>query len=144
MDNALQIASDFCDKSIRADEVLHLATMCMDPEAWSDVASEAFAQDADHIAAALEIPELAEALENWEIAERLQAGKRFGFLVQFSTPEPDFSSSGEVISFSWGWTRCGWIYADSYEAACQLAIKWRDDVWTKPKQPTAEPTGAPA
>ncbi len=130
MENALQIASQFYDKSIRAEVVLHLPTMCFDPEAWSDCASEAFAQDADQISTVLGIPELAEELQNWEISEWLTTGKRFGFLIQFATPQPEFSAAGEPISASWGWMRTTWIYADTYDEACLLAIQWRDGVWT--------------
>lgn len=139
MDNTFEIASEFYDKSIRAETVLHLATMCAESDAWPSIVSDAFAQDAEQIAEALDIPELADELEDWEVSEWLMSHKKLGFLVLFGTPNPEFSDSGEVITASWGWTRCQWFYSETYDQACRMAIEWRDRLYAR--QPVADEAG---
>lgn len=120
-----QIANEFFDRSIRVEKLLHLGTMCMG-DAWAATAQEAFEDDAD-IWAALGMAEPEperDGPEAW--GEAICDARKLGFLVQFATPMPDrFYEDG--FSFSWGWYTTHWIYDESFETACEKALKWQEE-----------------
>lgn len=68
--------------------------------------------------------------DNDVFAELLMTWKAFGFAVQFSTPVMT-KTSARSWSFSWGYTQSTWIYADDYEKAWGLGVKWAEDCKAK-------------
>lgn len=120
-----QIISEFYDSSVRVEKVLHLGTMCMD-DAWPDIAQETFEDDADiWTALGMAEPELeSDDPEGW--SETIRDARKLGFLIQFATPVPDRFYEGG-FSFSWGWYTTRWIYDESFESACEQAMKWQKE-----------------
>ncbi|MFQ2235051.1 hypothetical protein ACK32R_04980 [Aeromonas dhakensis] len=128
-----EIREEFFNAPLRPEVIIHLGTQCLDDTAWPSQASDAFSDDAEQVWEAIGIsPPDEDAEQKWAIESHLRRHKKWGFLVQFATPIPlNFDQNGEGHSFSWGYYRLQWIYADSFELACEAAIKWQADYIAK-------------
>ncbi|WP_323946749.1 hypothetical protein [Aeromonas hydrophila] len=128
-----EIREEFFGAPIRPEVIIHLGTQCLDDSSWPSQVSDAFSFDAEKIWEAIGIaPPDEDADEKWAIESHLRRNNKFGFLVEFATPVPlNFDSNGEGHSFTWGYTALKWIYADSFELACEAAIKWQDEYLAK-------------
>jgi len=58
------------------------------------------------------------------IFDHLMDNDKSGFLVKFATPVPQNIKDGSH-SMSWGYYAAKWIYADTYQEACEKALAWR-------------------
>ena len=128
-----KIEEEFFDNSIRAESIVHIGTQCLDDYSWSDAAEEAFQQDFERVWPALGIhPPEEDEDELWAISEHLKDHNKSGFLVQFAAPIPKFMDS-DSYTCSWGYYTTEWIYAETYDAVCEKAIKWRKEYLEKEK-----------
>lgn len=126
------IQEEFFNNSIRPEKIIHLGTQCIDDCSWTDDAEEAFMNDFERVWEAIGIsPPEEEPDELWAIAEHLLHGKKNGFLIQFATPMPRNITKGGSYSFSWGAYTTHWVYADSFEIACEKAIEWKNEYIAK-------------
>lgn len=126
-----QLIDELFESSVRADTIVHLASMALQ-DAWPSGVEEAFEDDLDEVVKAIGLP-LSHSMEKDEIAEQLVDHQKLGWLVKFSTPIPShFHESG--FSFSWGLYISEWFYGEDYEALCRKALEWREtviDYWRK-------------
>ena len=121
-----EIRQNFFDNSIRPEQIIHLGTQCIEEYSWPDCTRDAFFDDPKIIWEAIGVEPPEEADEMWAVEEHLRNHSKLGFLVEFATPIPS-KFIGTSFSCSWGMYSTKWIYADSFEAACVEAVKWRDE-----------------
>ncbi len=115
-----KIMRAFIDNDIRPEVIVHLGLQCFDEYSWPDPVEEAFEEDFDEVWEAIGIaPPPSDEDEKWAIFEHLVDHSKTGFLVKFATPALSSSASG------WGSSITQWIYADTFEQACEKAIKWQ-------------------
>jgi hypothetical protein len=125
--NMNKIRENFFDNCIRPEAIIHLGTQCLDNNSWPDVAKDAFQDDFENVWEAIGIDPPAEDVDDIEIIEEhLRHNKKYGFLVQFATPVPT-DIKENCYSLSWGYYTTQWIYADTYESACEKAVQWQAD-----------------
>ena len=132
-----KISSEFFDRSIRVETLIHIGTMCVS-DSWPSVAQDAFEESNEDVwqAIGIEEPHYSDA-DSW--SEALIDARKTGYLVQFATPIPrDFYEDG--FSFSWGFYTLEWIYAETLEEACVKAIAWQEEFIEK-KRKEAEKEG---
>lgn len=119
------IISEFFDRSIRVEKLIHIGTMCMDEWAWPSIARDAFEDDAEDVweALGLEEPEIQDTSEWCEV---LVDCRKVGFLIEFATPIPwEFSENS--WSSPWSCYHTKWIYGDTFEEACEKALEWQEE-----------------
>lgn len=125
MANSKMISSEFFDRSIRAEIIIHIGSQLHDDSAWPENIQETFDYCWDDIweSAGLEPPESEDKVD---VFQRFYHAGKLGFLIQFATPIPkNITETGH--SFSWGCFTQKWIYADTYEEACQQATQWQEE-----------------
>lgn len=114
------------ENSVRAESIIHLATMLAHDQ-WPDAAKEAFMEEEpERIWSAIGIEPPYDIDDEGLIFEHLMDHSRLGFLVSFATPVPQ-DIGHESWRLSWGYYRMEWIYADTYEQACEKALDWRQE-----------------
>ena len=114
------------ENNVRAEAIIHLPTM-LAQDAWPEVAEEAFMQeDPDEIWKAIGIEEPYDLDDQGLIHEYLRDERKWGYLVKFATPVPQ-DVEADHHRLSWGYYAMKWIYADTYEKACELALDWREE-----------------
>jgi hypothetical protein len=119
----------FFDNSIRPEEIIHLGLQCIDDYSWPNAAEEAFEDDFYLVWNAIGIPPPRENDdEKWAIAEHLaHNNNKRGFLIKFATPVPTGFSENGYSTNGWGYYATKWIYADSFDAACEEAGRWHKE-----------------
>lgn len=130
----IRLIEQLYDANVRAEEIIHLGTQCLGDNAAS-VIDDALNQDWDGIWAAIGRGE-PQGDELDFVAEHIVDKRIFGFLVQFATPVPKHITD-DSYSFSWGWYHTRWIYADSFDDACQQALVWRTDYIARQREKAA-------
>lgn len=127
----MTIREKFFEHSIRPETILHLGTMML--ETPPESLKKAFEYDGDDVFPLLGIDEegvfgyIGDHDED-DLLKALADVKATGWLVKFATPVPqDFSPDGSSWSQSWGFYATKWIYGNSYNACCKLAIRWANE-----------------
>lgn len=133
-----EISETFFDVSIRAELIIHIGTQLLDG-CTSDAVEEAFNDDWSQIWEALGCRPTEDGESDMEDVSyylRNQVEKQ-GYLVKFATPVPHrFTEHG--YAFSWGYYTSSWIYAETYEEACQKAIEWQAEYVERKRKEEAE------
>ena len=126
------------ENNIRAEAIIHIPTM-LAQYAWPDIAREAFMEDEpDRIWEQIGIEPPYDLDDEELIFEHLTDNRKFGYLVQFATPVP-LDIEADSHHLSWGFYSMKWIYAETYEQACEKAVEWRQAfVETKRKKAIEE------
>lgn len=120
-----QLAQQCYDNDLRAEQVVHLATMCT-TDVWGYV-RELFEEQDDVIWQVLGI-DAPEHKDAESMGRHLFVNGRHNFLVQMSTPIPEeFLIEGSNHSY-WGIFATQWFYADDMEAVFQQALAWKKEV----------------
>jgi hypothetical protein len=125
----------FIEKNIQPEKIFHLGTMCHDSDRWPDDVEDSFQQDFDEIFEALGIdaPEEPDDFDEiYMLCEHLTLNRKHGFLVQFATPVIKFLSEKSFAS-GWHYYTQEWIYAETYEQACEKAIAWAEERYEQEK-----------
>lgn len=114
------------ENNIRAEAIIHIPTM-LAQDYWPDIAREAFMEDEpDRIWEEIGIEPPYDLDDEGLIFEHLTDNRKFGYLVKFATPVPqDIEAYSHRLS--WGYYSMKWIYAESYEQACEKALDWRQE-----------------
>ncbi len=119
----------FSDLSIRPDRIFHLGTQG-NPEAPAQDLVGAIEDFPEEIFLAIGVTlnslnSLDDSLT--DLLEFLESEDKRGFLVEFGTPVPRFHTNGSPdYAFSWGTYSVTWIYAETYQEACEKAVEWRN------------------
>jgi len=114
------------ENNIRAEGIIHIPTM-LAQDAWPDIAREAFMEDEpDQIWGEIGIEPPYDLDDEGLIFEHLTDNRKFGYLVKFATPVPQ-DITADSHRLSWGYYSMKWIYAESYEQACEKALDWRQE-----------------
>jgi hypothetical protein len=128
----------FFDNSIRPDEIIHLGLQCIDEYSWPDAATEAFEDDFDQVWDAIGLsPPGDNEDEKWAIADHLLHNNKHGFLIKFATPVPISFSENGYSTNGWGYYTTKWIYADSFDEACEEAMRWHQEYIDKKRAKAA-------
>lgn len=114
------------ENSIRAEVIIHITTM-LAQDAWPEIAREVFMEDdPDQIWETIGLEPPCELDDEGLIFEHLQDHRKFGYLVKFATPVPqDIEADHQRLS--WGYYTMKWIYAESFDQACEQALDWRQE-----------------
>lgn len=128
-----QLQSDLFDSSVMIESQFELSiiTSCDRlPQSFKD----SFEDDAIEICAAMGLAWDGNYNEsdNDDVTEFIRDNNRNGCLVKVCTPVPNnfrFTESGDISSYSssWGFYSTHYIYAESIEKCCELAIKWQEE-----------------
>lgn len=106
--------------------IIDIPTM-LAQDAWPDIAREAFMEDEpDRIWEEIGIEPPYDLDDEGLIFEHLTDNQKFGYLVKFATPVPQ-DITADSHRLSWGYYSIKWIYAESYEQACEKALDWRQE-----------------
>ena len=118
-----EIYRRFNEANLRIEKIFHLGSMCIHgciPEAlklsMNDYMDEV--TDADDVDVKSKITDV-ETLMDF-----LKEKKRLGFLLHVATPIPDFSKNSKNPAMTWDKYSTEWIYAESFEEAAEVALKW--------------------
>ena len=118
------------DNSVRAEAIIHIPTM-LAQDAWPEIAREAFMEDdPDPIWEEIGIEPPYDLDDEGLIFEHLTDNRKCGYLVKFATPVPE-DIKADSHRLSWGYYKMQWIYAESYEQACEKALDWRQELIDK-------------
>jgi hypothetical protein len=119
--------------SIRAEVIIHLATM-LAQDSFPGIATEAFMEeDPEPLWESIGIEPPYDLDDPGLIFDHLMDNDKSGFLVKFATPVPQNIKDGSH-SMSWGYYATHWIYADTYQEACEKALAWRQEFYKKRKK----------
>lgn len=128
-----EILTDMYNSDVRIEKIFHLGSQLFD-EHWPDDIAEEMEGNWEEVFDALEF-EMPENIEDdfWDDGVReaisyllKNSANKQGFLVQAATPKPFFYKS-DAYDLSWRTYATYWIYADSYEIACKLALEWKEN-----------------
>lgn len=115
----------FLEESVRAEVIIHIGTMFIDGAVSSEV-RDALEFDWENIFTAIGCDQPEHEDEDFIVDYFRDEVNKQGFLVRFSTPIPK-NISRHGYSISWGSYMNKWIYADTYQEACNKALVWRGD-----------------
>ena len=115
---------EFFDNNLRAEQIIHIGTMCLDEDLDRNI-NDLFNDDCDDLFSAMgcSSPEDREDDISYYLRNEV---KKQGFLVRFATPIP-FNISKSGYSCSWCVRTSKWVYGESYQEACDKALVWHDD-----------------
>lgn len=123
----LDLIEDMFEKQVRAENLIHLGTMSLQ-DAWSSETQMIFSENIDSLAELLDLP-LEEDMACTEMAELLNDADRLGWLVKFSTPIPrHIDRDNQSYNLCWSQYTSKWFYGEDYEALCEEALAWREQV----------------
>lgn len=112
------------ENHIRTELIIHLPTM-LSQDSFPDVAKEAFMEDdPDIVWEAIGVEPPYDLDDEGLIFEHLMDHRKTGFLVKFATPVPK-DIKNDCHRLSWSYYATQWIYADTYQEACDRATEWR-------------------
>lgn len=127
-----QLMQRFADNTARIENMVMLAGGVLSENASSDVTDFFCEVEVEEFEGCFgPIPEdIKEALaceDFFEIEGWLLENEKFGFLVEFATPEVKISKSNpQISSYSWSCWTTQWVYGDTLEAAMDKGFAWVD------------------
>ena len=114
------------EHQIRAESIVHIATM-MGHDSWPECAKEAFMEaEPEPVWEEIGIEPPYDLDDEGLVFEHLMDNRKTGYLVQFATPVPQ-DIEADCHRLSWGLYTTKWIYAETYEKACEKALDWRQE-----------------
>src|SRR5690348_9547716 len=124
------IYKKFNEANVRIEKIFHLGSMCIQgciPETLKLSMSEYMDEVIDKNDA-----DVKSKITNAEtLIDFLKEKKRLGFLLHVATPIPDFGNGNKTPSLTWTKYTTEWIYAESFEEAAELAIKWAEEIYAE-------------
>lgn len=128
----MDVTQKLFDATVRAETIIHLASMAYEEDSWAEVVREVVSDYGDdEICDLLEISgDLDEQEIQWAVCE---SGKT-GFLIQMATPVPKYhpdSDNDGSYTFSWGHYATKWFYGDDILTIYEDGIKWAEEYRSK-------------
>jgi len=125
-----EIYKKFNEANVRVEKIFHLGSMCIHgcvPETLKLTMNEYMDEvtDIDDIDVKSKITDV-ETLIDFLIEK-----ERLGFLLHVATPIPDFVKNCKTPSITWDKYTTEWIYAETFEEAAEVAIKWATGLYAE-------------
>jgi hypothetical protein len=123
-----EIYSRFNEANLRIEKIFHLGSMCTHgciPEALKLSMNEYM----DKVTDAYDFDVKSKITDVETLINFLKEKKRLGFLLHVATIVPDFSKNSKIPSMTWNNYTTEWIYAESFEEAAEVALKWAKELY---------------
>ena len=125
-----EIYSRFSEANVRIEKIFHLGTMCIHgciPEELKLSMSEYM----DEVTDKDDVDVKSKIIDTETLMDYLKERKRLGFLLHVAAPIPDFSKNSKTPSMAWNKYTTEWIYAETFEEAAEVAIKWAKGLYAE-------------
>ncbi|MBY0500101.1 MAG: hypothetical protein K2P74_10925 [Nitrosomonas sp.] len=118
-----EIYKRFSEANVRIEKIFHLGSMCIHG-CIPDALKLSMDEYMDEVTDAEDIDIKSKITDAGSLIDYLKEKKRLGFLLHVATPIPYFESNNDIPSITWEKYTTEWIYAETFEEAAEIAIKW--------------------
>jgi len=118
-----EIYKRFSEANVRIEKIFHLGSMCIHG-CIPDALKLSMDEYMDEVTDADDIDIKSKITDAGTLIDYLKEKRRLGFLLHVATPIPYFESNNDIPSITWEKYTTEWIYAETFEEAAEIAIKW--------------------
>ncbi len=118
-----EIYKRFSEANVRIEKIFHLGSMCIHG-CIPDALKLSMDEYMDEVTDADDIDVKSKITDAGSLIDYLKEKKRLGFLLHVATPVPYIESNNGIPSITWENYTTEWIYAETFDEAAEIAIKW--------------------
>ncbi len=125
-----EIYRKFNEANVRVEKIFHLGSMCIQgciPETLKLSMNEYM----DEVTDTDDVDFKSKITDVETLIDFLKEKERLGFLLHVATPIPDFVKDSKIPSITWNKYTTEWIYAETFEEAAEVAIKWATGLYAE-------------